>query len=369
MRILSLYYSDKPGGFCKRLYRLLNALAERGHSVVYLTLTPPVQGTISERVKIQKIPFPLSQRDGYLFWILFILWCPAYTLYSALHIHAEKIMVFGAFYSTMGALASWISKAPIVLFVRSLVFKTNVLVGRTLPERIISNTIDRCGIFAAKKILVLSEAMKKEFLSFTAAPPEKFQVLPNDIPSLNLEPHQLAYESAPLRILTAGTLDKGKNIELLLRAIKIASNDLPPGSIHLTIAGKGALEAGLSKMAASLGLTEITFAGWVPSLHPLFETSHVLIHPSLSEGAPNSVLEALSFGVPTLVSSTDELWEILPSKLLTFDPVHPEDLADRLVKIVKKTISLRALHQECEKYSSRLKFDWNLRAVEYIEAS
>jgi len=34
--ILTCYYRPKPGGFCKRLFRAINALLDRGHIVHYL---------------------------------------------------------------------------------------------------------------------------------------------------------------------------------------------------------------------------------------------------------------------------------------------------------------------------------------------
>ena len=47
MKVLSVYYTHKPGGFCKRLYRLLNAMQNSGHEVHYLCLDAPPNTWIS----------------------------------------------------------------------------------------------------------------------------------------------------------------------------------------------------------------------------------------------------------------------------------------------------------------------------------
>ncbi|MDZ4785063.1 MAG: hypothetical protein SGJ02_03190, partial [bacterium] len=68
MRVASVYYTHKPGGFCKRLYRLLNVLAEAQHQVTYFTLDQPPPSSLSTNINIRIIPFPFQDRSGLLFW-------------------------------------------------------------------------------------------------------------------------------------------------------------------------------------------------------------------------------------------------------------------------------------------------------------
>ena len=141
MRILAAYYTHKPGGFCRRLYRLLNALAAAGHEVIYLSLDPNL-ARLSSKVRAEKIPFPLSSRRGLIFWACFTLWLPIYLGWRALWLKPDRLLAFGSYYSRAFRFAKHVSKAELVLFVRSLVFEIDRITGkpawlRRFTERVI----------------------------------------------------------------------------------------------------------------------------------------------------------------------------------------------------------------------------------------
>lgn len=101
---------------------------------------------------------------------------------------------------------------------------------------------------------------------------------------------------------SVGRLEKVKNYPLLLRAfaeLNLCSKE----ECHLVLVGNGREEAELKKLARDLGMGDrVSFLGIrydLPDIYPLFD---VFALSSLTEGTSLSLLEALSCGVPAIVT-------------------------------------------------------------------
>lgn len=99
-------------------------------------------------------------------------------------------------------------------------------------------------------------------------------------------------------LLYAGSLTTRKNVEALVRAVCSAPN------LSLVICGQGPEYSRLEKLAndSSVG-GRVLLAGHVDELQKYLEACDLLVLPSHAEGLPLVVLEAASFGVPTLMSN------------------------------------------------------------------
>ena len=73
------------------------------------------------------------------------------------------------------------------------------------------------------------------------------------------------------------------------------------------------------------------------SLEQLYFNSIALVHPSLNEGLPITVLQAMSYGVPTLVSKIPEHLEIIKNPEVLFQENNTEDLKNILYNFLQKT--------------------------------
>jgi glycosyltransferase involved in cell wall biosynthesis len=110
--------------------------------------------------------------------------------------------------------------------------------------------------------------------------------------------------AAPL-VLTVARLDAQKGIPVLLDAVA----SVPDAAF--VVAGDGPDRAALEARAVSLGLADrVRFLGHRRDVASLLAAADVLVLPSLYEGLPLSVLEAMIAGVPviaTAVGGTDEV--------------------------------------------------------------
>jgi glycosyltransferase involved in cell wall biosynthesis len=109
-----------------------------------------------------------------------------------------------------------------------------------------------------------------------------------------------------------GRLDPAKGFDVLLRAFAIALKTCPGSDTRLTIVGDGPLRRSLQALAGELDVaTRTTWTGFrrdVPALLPAFD---LFVQPSLFEGLPNSVLEAMAVGLPVAASDAGGIPEVV----------------------------------------------------------
>lgn len=102
-------------------------------------------------------------------------------------------------------------------------------------------------------------------------------------------------------VVTAGRLEPQKNQKLLMDAFEIFSKEYP--DYTLEIYGKGRLEEELKAYSEELGLTGVTFKGYVHDVPKQMLDAGMFVLSSDFEGMPNALMEAMSIGLPCI--STD----------------------------------------------------------------
>lgn len=131
-----------------------------------------------------------------------------------------------------------------------------------------------------------------------------------------------------------GRLSREKGQEVLLRAFAAARPHLPTG--RLVIVGDGPDRAALEALAHSLGIAERTrFTGFQRATADYYEAMDLLVLPSLSEGLPNAVLEAMALGTPVLATRVGGVGEIIThgANGWLVEPGRPEAMGRRLAAL------------------------------------
>jgi glycosyltransferase involved in cell wall biosynthesis len=140
-------------------------------------------------------------------------------------------------------------------------------------------------------------------------PPEKIVVIPNAATmgaTASPAPRsELARDVDGPVVLTVARLDGQKGIAHLLEAVATLPN------ASFAIAGDGPNRAALEQRAATLGVSDrVRFLGHRHDVPALLAAADLFVLPSLYEGLPLSVLEAMAAGVPvvaTAIGGTDEV--------------------------------------------------------------
>lgn len=111
---------------------------------------------------------------------------------------------------------------------------------------------------------------------------------------------------------TVGRMDAPKDHDTLLRAFARVASDQP--NAFAVILGHGALEKELPERARALGIEDrVRFTRSAPRIAPFLALADAFVFPSLLEGLPVSLLEAMLAGLPSAASDIEPHVEVVQS--------------------------------------------------------
>ena len=119
-------------------------------------------------------------------------------------------------------------------------------------------------------------------------------------------------ESRPTTILSVGSLNAHKNHELLIDAVALLGAHASGPTLHLV--GDGRIRAQLQQKVEAAGLqSRVLFHGRKrhEDLGQVYASSTLFVLPSLHEGCPNALLEAMSYGLPCIATDVPGINEII----------------------------------------------------------
>lgn len=160
----------------------------------------------------------------------------------------------------------------------------------------------------ADEIIAVSEGVKKDLIDNFGIHREKIKVIynPYDIEEIQeLSKEAVAEEyreifNHPVTI-NVGRLNYQKGQWHMIRAFKKVKKEVP--EMKLVILGKGELEKYLLNLVNKIGLEEdVIFLGFQRNPFKFISKSTIFILPSLYEGFPNALVEAMVCGVPVISS-------------------------------------------------------------------
>ena len=147
-----------------------------------------------------------------------------------------------------------------------------------------------------------NRSLTSELISTYGVAPDRVSFVPNGVALECFSKENSTHSpSRELRLIAVGWFTELKNHMVILEALAALGSQ----SIYLTLVGEGYLSKEYRTFIEQAGLEEyVSIQGTVErgALLRLLATSDCLVHPSLIEGMPNVVLEALYLGLPCIVS-------------------------------------------------------------------
>jgi glycosyltransferase involved in cell wall biosynthesis len=135
---------------------------------------------------------------------------------------------------------------------------------------------------------------------------------------------------------TVGRLVETKGQSILLQAFAQVSEECPHSL--LVLAGEGRLESELRGRAVELGIQEsVIFLGQRNDISKVLQAYDVFVLPSVAEGLPGALLEAMAAGLPVIASRVGGVPEILSTPELgtMVSPRSVDDLASAMIALYR----------------------------------
>jgi len=129
-----------------------------------------------------------------------------------------------------------------------------------------------------------------------------------------------------------GRFDPVKRLDLLIRSAEIMTA-IPA---RFLIVGDGPDRGRLEQMLRLSNAARIVhLLGWQTAIGPILSAADAFLFPSLTEGMPNAVLEAMACGLPVVASDIPVLRELAgdDERCLLVGGDEPKDYADLLLKL------------------------------------
>ncbi len=221
-------------------------------------------------------------------------------------------------------------------------------------------------------IIAVSEATKQDSIKMLGVPEQKITVIHEAAnPAYHPLPKPEAWQHVKTKygleqefILFVSTIEPRKNLPGLLQAYRRLRDEYKRPELLVLAGANGWLWQEVYETVERLGLKkQVAFLGHVPSedLPYLYSTARLFVHPAFYEGFGLPPLEAMTCGVPTIVSNTAALPEVVGDAALLIDP---HDI-DGLTVALWRALTEEELRQDLisKGFKRAKKFSW-LRAAE-----
>jgi glycosyltransferase involved in cell wall biosynthesis len=168
--------------------------------------------------------------------------------------------------------------------------------------------LEPIALRAAQAVIVTTPELY-EHVSRTV-PSKRVHLIPNGVDTELFSPGlpRTASKDGPVNAIFVGRMEPQKNLAALIEALAVLRAEI---DIRLTLIGQGPLRPALAQQSAELNVP-VAFVGTVPheQLPEYLRRADLFVLPSLIEGHPKALLEAMSAETPcvgTDVSGTRSL--------------------------------------------------------------
>lgn len=331
INILHIYQNSKIGGVQQQLLSLLKAYNRERFNPIFCCLGPKEEiGKEIEGTGIEFIPLNKLRYNRFSPGIVLEL----HRLMKKKQIHVVRTHRYRS--NLYGRLAAFLAGVPVIIASVHDNYRTDKRPKRRIMNRILSKITD--------KIVAVSEDVKEDIMRYDRIDPSKIEVIPNgiDVERFNPEKNttdirkEFSLEEDDIVIGFIGRIVPAKGLEYLLNALPYLKEEFK--NIKLFIVGEGSLVEELKERAKKNNVFDnILFIGRRRDIPEILASINIFVMPSIAEGFPNALLEAMAMGKPIVTTEVGGIPEIVKNGFNGL-LVPPRDTVS-LSKAIKELIS------------------------------
>ena len=226
--------------------------------------------------------------------------------------------------------------------------------------------IIRCIWDNATMVVACSDGLRD--LAYETDSNVKIEVIPDGVNLDTFQPVQRDTNPKKVRILSIGRLIPRKGFQFLIQALPHVIENTEC-EFEIEIVGDGPYQVELIKLAENLNvISHIHFSGSIPysDLPKKYYDADLFILPSLAEGMPLVVLEAMGTGLPIIASRVQGIEELVAENVngALFNPGDVDELANCLIRLINDgEMRIEMGNRSTEKVAP---FDWKNIADAYL---
>jgi glycosyltransferase involved in cell wall biosynthesis len=335
IKILFVITSSGIGGAEKVLYHTCTLLDPERYAVSICSLKE--KGHIArdaETAGIEVRCFTMADGEGFFGWISSLAALFRLTGYL---IKARPMIVHSFLFraNIISRIAAFLARIPLVIS------SVRVMGG----EKDYYHTIEKVTSCMVDHYISVSDSVKEYLIEKANILPEKITTIYNGVTLNGQIPKGKGGVPGPFGlgpndsvVLSVGRFHRQKGYDYLIRAITTVKREVP--TVKVLIVGEGEEENDLKNLVKSLDLRkEVIFPGLCRDVGNILNFTELFVLPSLWEGMPNAVLEAMAAAKPVVATRVGGVAELVVNGEtgILVPPEDPDALARAMVDLLQNT--------------------------------
>jgi glycosyltransferase involved in cell wall biosynthesis len=328
-KILYIITSTNVGGTERSLHELIRRIDRNEYSVYVCSLKKP--GVFAKRISDEADGFyslGLPEAGGVRAVLNFV---PALIRLTGLirRLRPQIIHSFLFRANILGRIAGRTERVPVIISsIRAIE-----------SDKRYKHLIDRFTSRLVHKYMAVSEAARKFTIKHVKISPDRIVTAYNGIDcdrTVLKEAYNFKISKSFKNIALIGRFDKEKGHSILIKALKTVLPQEP--DIRVYFFGEGPDEGRIKRMTEKENLSEhIIFMGVAEDITVCISQMDIIVLPSLSEGLPNVLLEAMAEARPVVASRVGGVDEVVVDGEtgILFEPGDVQSLAEAILKLIR----------------------------------
>lgn len=225
------------------------------------------------------------------------------------------------------------------------------------------------GVWCNDAFVAVSAFVKDSAVRNLGFPEDKITIIPNSVdieefPEIDLQVaarkrKELGISPQDQVVLTVGRLDPPKGHRFLLESLAEVKRFFP--AVKLLIVGDGPSRSSLESLSQQMGIADhVVFSGVRQDVKEILSLCDLFVLPTLSEGLPVALLEAMALKRACVASRIPPVEEVIQDGVSGFlvPPRCPASLAEAIIRLLRnpqqrEEVGIRAWETVRERFSAR----------------